>query len=52
MKRITSNKQEPYFGYIRDGVKTIEGWLRRDKWESLEKFGVVGLEIKPVVFNT
>jgi ASC-1-like (ASCH) protein len=36
MKRITSNKQEPYFSYIRDGVKTVEGRLCRDKWESLE----------------
>jgi ASC-1-like (ASCH) protein len=36
MKRITSNKQEPYFTFIKEGKKTVEGRLCRDKWEVLE----------------
>lgn len=36
MKRFTSNKQEPYFSYIKSGIKNVEGRLNKGKWVEMQ----------------
>jgi len=36
MKTITTNKQEPYASFVKDGLKTVEGRLNRGKFAELK----------------
>lgn len=36
MRSFTSNRQEPYFTYIKQGIKTVEGRLNKGKWIEMQ----------------